>query len=200
MMCFRKHFISLFFTILMVAAPLVAAADKLVGGVGLDWTLKNQEEREKTIEYYRDLLFRDVVYEVDKERFKPFKKDPNFRENVAALRKEIRKLPNRQLAGFYLFRKVLVVYGVKYNDDKYHVYYYDALGHLAYYDILDKPHDEFPHIAYQYKGNGKLAGISYYISDYDQYIFDDKKKFKGRWYGEKLYNKQAKVMMTRKLP
>lgn len=197
----NKYFIYIFIALLVLTAPTAAKADTIVGGVELDWPLKNQEEREKAINYYKELLFnREMVYEIPKEQFKPFKKDPHFLENREALKKGELVLPERELGAFYVMKKMLVIYGVKYNNDKYHIYYYDALGRLAYYDVLDKPFDEFPHIAKQYDSSGRLVGVSYYISDYDQYIFDDKQNFKGRWYGEKLYDKRAKSTMTRKLP
>ena len=194
-----KYLICYCFLIFTLSFP-VYSQNTLEGGVELDWPLLNQEAREKTINYYRDILFKDVTYKVDKEQVKSQKKDFNVWENREALKKEIRKLSDRELAGFYLLNKLLILYGVKYYEDKYHIYYYNATGGLEYFDILDKPHDEYPHIAYQYRKNGKLVGSSYYISEYDQYIFDEKGKFKGRWYEDRLYDKKAKLIMTRKLP
>jgi len=185
-------------TIFLTCLP--CEAKTLKGEVKLNWPLLSQEERAQTINYYRDLLFHNVEREINMEQFKDHMKDPSVRINRAALKKDLRNLGNRQLAGFYLFGKLLVIYGVKYMDDKYHIYYYDALGNLQYVDILSGPHNEFPHVAYQYNDDGKLKGISYYISEYDQYVFEENGDFKGRWYFEKMYDKKAKVVMTRKLP
>lgn len=180
---------------------LSAGAQEIIkGGVELDWPLLNQEERDKTIKYYRDTLFKDVEYKIEKEQFKSKKKDPNIRENRNALKYDQKKLSDREIAGFYFLDKILYAYGVKYYADKYHIYYYNAAGGLEFVDILDRPHHVYPHIAYQYRKNGKLIGAFYYISEYDQYAFDQKGKFKGRWYGERFYDKKAKIIMTRRLP
>ncbi|HSA07427.1 MAG TPA: hypothetical protein P5556_09635 [Candidatus Gastranaerophilales bacterium] len=193
-----KRLICIFTLLLLISGS--AQAKTLEGGVDLNWPLLNQEEREKTINYYKDLLFKDVKYKIDKETLKPFKKDAKLLENRALLKNNIKKTDDRELAKFYFFNKVFIIYGVKYLEDKFHLYYYNVAGGLEYFDILDKPHDEYPHISYQYNKSGKLAGISYYISEYDQYIFDDKGKFRGRWYYSKLYDKKAKVILTRELP
>lgn len=175
-------------------------AKTLKGGVGLNWPLLSQEERAKAINYYRDLLFKDVKQKIDMEKFKPHEKDPNVRINRNALKKDIRNLGERELAGFYLFGKILVIYGVKYMEDKDHIYYYNAMGNLEYVDILNKPHKEYPYAAYKYDDDGEFTEASYYISEYDQYIFDEDGDFKGRWYHEKFYDKKAKIIMSRKLP
>lgn len=194
-----KYFFILFFSFCAFSVP-VFSQEALQCGVELDWPLLNEEERIKTINSYRDILFKDVKYTVDKEQVKSQKKDTNIIENRNLLKNNIKKLPDRELAGFYLLNKLLIAYGVKYYDDKYHIYYYNMMGGLELFDILDKPHDEYPHIAYQYRKNGKLVGTSYYISEYDQYVYDEKGKFKGRWYKERLYDKKAKIIMTRQLP
>ena len=192
---------SFIYAVLMLVLVCPALAQGVIeGGIQLDWPLVNQEERTKAIEYYRDLLFKDVVYRIDKEKFAEHRKDPNAGDNRFFLKNGIKIQPDRELAGFYLLDKVLYMYGVKYYEDKYNIYYYNAVGGLELYDVLDRPHDVYPRIAYQYRKNGKLAGASYYISEYDQYIFDAKGRFKGRWYGSRLYDKKAKVIMTRELP
>ncbi len=186
--------------IVFILALTPVKAKTLTGGVGLDWPLLSQYERTETINYYREKMFKDIPRKIDMSRFEEHEKDINYRINRKALKKDLRKLGDRELAGFYLFGKLLVIYGVKYIDDKDNVYYYNAMGNLEYVDILDKPHDRYPHIAYQYNDNGKFIGASYYLSEYDQYVYDDDGDFKGRWYFEKMYDKKAKVIMKRKLP
>lgn len=193
-----KYFI--FISIVLILTTSCSFSKTIKGGVELDWPLLSQKQRAKTINYYRDLLFADVDKKIQMDQFKDHKDDPNVRINRAALKKDIRNLGNRQLAGFYLFGKLLVIYGVKYLDDKKHIYYYDAMGNLKFVDILDRPHDEYPHISYKYDDDGDFEEVSYYISQYDQYVFDEDGDFKGRWYFDKLYDKKAKIIMTRKLP
>ena len=45
--------------------------------------------------------------------------------------------------------------------------------------------------------NGNLKASYYFISKYDQYIYDENGKFKGRWYKDKMYDRKAKVILTR---
>ncbi len=193
-----KYFI--FTALISILAISISYAKTLKGKVELDWPLLSQQERTKTINHYKDLLFKDIQRKIDMKQFEGGKKDPNVRINRTALKKGLRNLGERELAGFYFLGKILVIYGVKYFEDKYHIYYYDAMGRLKYVDILDKPHDEYPHVSYKYDNNGKFKEVSYYISEYDQYVFDKDGDFKGRWYFEKLYDKKAKVIMSRKLP
>lgn len=192
----------LFFILFLTTSLPVCSQTLLSGGVELEWPLLNQEEGVKVINNLREKLFEDVTYKLDKKEFKKkYEKnwdDPQKAENRYALKKKWKKLGDKTLAGFYLMNKLLYMYGVKYEKDKYNVYYYDALGNLRYVDILDKPHDEYPHISYQYNVKGKLEGVVYNISEYDQYIYNEKGKFKGRWYKEKLYDKKAKIIMTRR--
>ncbi len=188
------------FALIFILTASFSKAKTLTGEVELDWPLLNQKERNETINYYRNLLFGDIQEKIDIGQITDYKKDPNVRINRRALKEDIRNLGERELAGFYLFGKILVIYGVKYLNDKDNIYYYDALGGLKYIDIIKGNHDKFPYIAYQYNNKGKLVGASYYISEYDQYVFDEDGDFKGRWYFEKLYDKKAKEIMTRKLP
>ena len=183
--------------IFIISIP--ALSEVLTGGVELRWTLLNQEEREKTINYYHDLLFQDVEKKIDKKEFEAFKKDKDRDLNKALIKDNILLLHDRTLAAFYLFNKVLIVYAVKYEKDKKHIYYYDAMGNLRYYDKLEKDYDEYPYKAYQYKSNGKLVGVTYYISDYDQFSFKANGNFYCRWYQDECYDRKAKVTIKRKI-
>jgi hypothetical protein len=178
----------------------MAQTTLITGEVKLDWPLMNQNKREETINFYRNILFKDVKTIIDKEEFKQLRKDPDVLDNRYFLKNKIRNLSDRSIAGFYFLDVIPFAYGIKYKSDKYHIYYYDMLGHIVYFDILDKPYDEFPHKSYQYSKDGKLQAVYYYLSEYDQYAYKANGKFAGRWYYDKLYDKKAKIIMTRKLP
>lgn len=195
-----NRFIKYVFIILIFINYPAYPQGVIKGGVELDWPLLSQQERTKAINYYREIIFNDVRYKIEKDQLKPYKKDPNKKQNIRAVRNEFKNLPDRELAGFYFLNKILFLYGVKYYDDKHHIYYYNMLGGLEFVDILDRPHDQYPYIAYKYKRNGKLVEAAYYISEYDQYCFDEDGDFKGRWYMDKLYDKKAKIILSRRLP
>jgi len=175
-------------------------AEVLTGGVELDWSAINQQERECIIKELQDQLFDNVNFKIDTEQFADKKKDNDYKINRYLLKKKYYTMPDKKIAGFYLFNKILFAYGIKYNSDLFHIYYYNAIGRLTFVDILDKPHTDYPHTAYQYDKKGKLIGIVYNISEYDQYVFTPQGEFKSRWYNEKCYDEKAKIIMTRRLP
>jgi len=189
--------ITLLALIFIFSAP--AISETLTGEVSFDWTFKNQEERNKTISYYHNILFENIQQKTDKEAFAEYKKDKEKDLNTYFLRNNLLFLQDRKLAGFYIFEKILYIYALKYENSKKNIYYYDAMGNLRYVDILEKPYDEYPYKAYQYNNKGKLIGVAYYVSEDDQYAFKADGKFYCRWYQDKCYDKKAKMVITRKV-
>ncbi len=183
--------------IFVISAPVFA--ETLTGGVTLEWTLLNQQERDKTIGFYHDILFENVQKKIDKNEFAGFKKDKDRDLNEYLIKNNMLLFPDKELAGFYMLNKILFIYAIKYKNNKKNIYYYDAMGNLRYIDVLDKPYDEYPYKAYQYRSNGTLAGVTYYSSEYDQYSYKANGKFYCRWYQDKCYDKKAKRVITRKL-
>ena len=185
--------------ILLLMLSIPAFSEEIQGGVELDWPLLNQEARDQAINYYRDILFKDIKYKIDKTQFQSRKKDSNFIENETLVKKNLGQQPDRKMVGFYLLNKLLFIYGVQYFSDFYHIYYYNTLGGLEYVDIFNKHIDDYPNISYQYNKKGDLVAVYYNNSEYDQYAYLANGKFKGRWYGDRFYDKKAKIVMTRKL-
>ena len=190
---------SLFCLFLFNAMRLPAACEVITGGVSFDWTFKNQEERDKAINYYYNLLFENVQKTIDKTTFADYKKDKDRNLNEYFIKNNILSLQDRKLTGFYIFEKILYCYAIKYENKKKNIYYYDAMGGLRYFDILEKPYNEYPYKAYQYDASGKLKGVTYYIAEDDQYAFKADGKFYCRWYQDKCYDKKAKMVITRKI-
>ncbi len=186
--------------LLSILLTFTAQATTLEGGVELDWPSLSQNSRDSIIQELRTKLFNNIQPKVDMSPFVERKIDADRDENIVILETKSYKPQDRLVAGFYLFNKILVLYGVKYKSDKYHVYYYDMLGHLTFVDILEKPYDEYPYTSYQYDTKGKLISVIHNISDYDQYVYKANGDFYGRWYNSKCYSKKAKIIMTRKLP
>ncbi|OGH99974.1 MAG: hypothetical protein A2039_05860 [Candidatus Melainabacteria bacterium GWA2_34_9] len=191
--------ISLFCFFLFNAIQLPATSKVLTGEVSFDWTFKNQEERDKTINYYYNLLFENVQKTIDTKEFAENKKDKDRNLNEYFIKNNILSLQDRKLTGFYIFKKILYCYAIKYENKKKNIYYYDAMGTLRYFDILEKPYNEYPYKASQYDASGKLKGVTYYIAEDDQYAFKADGKFYCRWYQDKCYDKKAKVIITRKI-
>ena len=198
-MKFKNIFIVLFIVFSFNAIQLTAVSEVLTGEVSFDWTFKNQEERDKTINYYYNILFENVQKTIDKTTFADYKKDKDRNLNEYFLKNNMLSLQDRKLTGFYLFKKILYCYAIKYENKKKNIYYYDAMGTLRYFDVLEKPSDEYPYKAYQYDASGKLKGVTYYVSEDDQYAFKADGKFYCRWYQDKCYDKKAKMIITRKI-
>jgi hypothetical protein len=198
-MKFRKFvfgIVFIFFNFLQIPA---FAETTLTSQISLDWPLLNQQERDKTISFYQSFLFQNVSKTINKDSFANFKKDKDRDLNRYFLKNNMLSLPDKKLAGFYMFNNIMVIYAIKYENNKKNIYYYDALGNLIYYDILEKPYDQYPYKAYQYNKKGNLVGVSYYISEDDQYAFKADGKFYCRWYQDKCYDKKAKKTIKRKI-
>jgi len=195
----KNIFIALLIAFSFNAVQIPALAEVLTGEVSFVWTLINQAERDKIIDYYHNLLFENVQKTIDKKEFAEYKKDKDRNLNEYFLKNNILSLQDKKLAGFYILNKILYIYAIKYENKKRNIYYYDAMGNLRYYDMLEKPYDEYPYKSYQYNNKGELVGVTYYVSEDDQYSFKADGKFYCRWYQDKCYDKRAKMVITRKI-
>lgn len=201
-----KKLILFVFCILNLALPVfsqeVKDCDKpFECEISFDWITKTQIQRDENIKQIQDILFtNDVVVKYKRSDFKKkysaFWKNPNYFNDYEAISKGKTEDSDKNYCGFY-FGKLLVAYGIQYKNNLKNKYYYDAMGRLRWVDVLSDNYPEFPYWSYQYYKDGKLVAAYYNISEYDQYIFDTNKKFIGRAYKEKIYNKNAKVIMTR---
>lgn len=170
-------------------------------GVTFDWISKTQLQRDENIAQIQNLLFsQETALKYNKKDFKShyaeFFKDKDARVNYIEISNGKKEDAQKYYCAFY-WKKFLIAYGVQYKNNMKNIYYYDAMGNLRWVDVFSKNYPEFPYISYQYYRNGGLVAAYYYVSDYDQYIFDPNRKFQGRWYKENMYNKNAKVIMTR---
>ncbi len=170
-------------------------------GVTFDWISKSQLQRDENIKQIQDILFSETSAEkYSKKEFKKkytdFWKNKNYLQDYTEISNGKKEDTDKNYCGFY-WNKMLVAYGIQYKNNLKNIYYYDSMGGLRWIDTFSDNYPKFPYWSYQYYRNGKLVAAYYYESAYDQYVFDPDKKFKGRWYKDKLYNRNAKVIMTR---
>lgn len=170
-------------------------------GVSFDWISKTQMQRDENIAQIQNILFKDDLFlkypkKEFKEKYAEFWKNKNYLKDYDEISKGKKEDADKYYCGFYV-GKLLVAYGIQYKKHMENIYYYDAMGNLRWTDVFSANYPEFPYWSYQYYRDGKMIAAFYYVSDYDQYIFDTDKKFKGRWYKENMYNRNAKVIMTR---
>lgn len=171
------------------------------GGVTFDWISKTQLQRDENINDIRDVLFSNnttmkYTGKEFKEKFSSFLKNSNYLNDYDEIADGKKEDKDKYYCGFF-WKKILFAYGVQYKNNLNNIYYYDALGNLKWIDIFSSDYPKFPYWSYQYNINGKLVAAYYYLSGYDQYVFTPDKKFKGRWYKENLYDRKAKIVMTR---
>lgn len=179
-----------------------ALAKTLETGITFDWISKTQMQRDENILQIQNTLFSDsTILKYPKKAFrvehKEFLKDENHLNNYQEISNGKREDKDKKYSGFFLKNGLLVAYGIQDKRNMTSIYYYDAMGNLRYVDKSSANYPKFPYITLQYNMDGELVAAFYYVSDYDQYVFSPDKKFKGRWYREKLYNRKAKVIMTR---
>lgn len=201
----KKFFVFLCF--IFLALPVFSqtaedASKPLECGVTFDWISKTQLQRDENIKQIQDILFNEkTVLKYSKKEFnalyKDFLKDKDSMQHYMEISAGKKEDAEKYYAAFFLKNGLLVAYGIQYKKNMENVYYYDAMGNLRFVDIFSKGYPNFPYYALQYDTKGKLIGTIYFVNLDDQYIFNPDKSFKGRWYKEKMYNRNAKVILTR---
>jgi len=201
----KKTIIILLFCFISLSLPVFSQTDEvskpLEIGITFDWISKTQLQRDENIEQIQNVLFGDdVVSKYNKKEFRAqnseFAKDNNFLKDYEEISAGKKEDADKYYCGFY-WNKLLVAYGIQYKKNMKSIYYYDAMGNLRWVDAFSANYPKFPYYSYQYKTSGELVAAYYYVSDFDQYVYNPDKKFQGRWYKENLYNKKAKIIMTR---
>lgn len=186
----------------IVASPdLVQEMKPLACGVTFDWISKTQMQRDENIQQIQNILFSEkTVSKYSRKEFKKsnatFWKNKNYLQDYEDIAKGKKEDADKYYCGFHI-GKLLFAYGIQYKKDLKHIYYYGTLGGLRWIDIFSDSYPKFPYWSYQYYRNGEMVAAYYYVSESDQYVFNPDKKFKGRWYNDKFYNRNAKVIMTR---
>lgn len=198
-----KKFISILFILIFFPCFVFAQEETKPLKIGLtfDWISKSQLQRDENIKQIQGTLFdTNTVLRYEKKEFRDkyseFLKNKNYLTDYEEISHGKKEDTDKFYCGFF-FKKMLVAYGIQYKKNMKNIYYYDAMGTLRWLDIYSCDYPKFPYWSYQYERNGKMVAAYYYISDADQYVFSPDKVFKGRWYKDKMYNKNAKVIMTR---
>lgn len=177
-------------------------APVIEGQVTFDWIGKTQLQRDQNITDIQNKLFNEkTMLKYPSKKFKAqyqeFSKDKESMQHYMAVASGIKEDSDNFYAGFFLKNGLLIAYGIQKKNDLKHIYYYDAMGHLKYIDIYSDNYPKFPYYALQYNLSGKLIGTIYFVSAEDQYIFNPDKTFKGRWFKENLYNRNARIILSR---
>lgn len=200
-----KKFIFLVLLLFLVIPVFAQESDTTImlqGEVTFDWISKTQLQRDENIKQIQDILFNEkTVLKYPKKEFRaqntPFLKDKDSIQHYVDISNGKKEDADKYYAGFFLKNGLLVAYGVQNKNNMKNIYYYDAMGHLRFVDYYSDNYPKFPYYSLQYDVNGRLIGTIYFVSVYDQYIFNPDKTFKGRWYKLNMYNRNAKIILTR---
>lgn len=173
----------------------------LTGGVEFDWVNMSQIQRDEAIGTYQQILFGENEEQNYKRKdfrlkYETYLKDENFRYNYVLMKNNVTKTSDAELCAFY-HNSLLYMYAIKYNKTPEHVYYYNGLGTLRYVDEMSDNYPNYPYFSKQYRSNGKLAGAIYFVSKDLQYVYKPNGDFKGVWYRDKMFDSEAKLILTR---
>ena len=188
---------------IILAGNLCFAQDSVItGGVDFNWINMSQLERDNEIDEYQKILFGDnIETKIQKKEFrknyKEFLKDKNFKSNYQLAQNGITETSDAKLCAFFYKEKLLYMYAIQYKEKPHNVYYYHGFGNLKYVDVLSENYPNFPYYSKQYRSNGTLAGAIYFVSHDLQYIYLPDGTFKGVWYKEKMFDRNAKLILTR---
>lgn len=190
------------FSIPAIEAPLSPEAAKILeGGVSFDWISKTQLQRDEKIGQIKEVLFKqNPTLKYPRKDFKKlyadYWKNKNYLQDYEDISNGKKEDAQKNYCGFYL-GKILFAYGIQYKNNLKNIYYYDSMGSLRWVDVFSDSYPKFPYWSYQYYRNGEMVAAYYYVSEEDQYVFGPNKNFKGRWFRDKLFDRRAKVIMTR---
>ncbi len=174
----------------------------LITGVEFNWVNMLQFQRDDAIKTYREAIFGngDVISVNKKEfrkKYEEFLKDSNQKTHYRLISNGATETKNANLCGFFIRNDLLYSYAVQYKDNMRNVYYYTAFGKLIYVDESSDKYPNFPYYSKQYRANGKLSGAIYFVSKDLQYVYEPDGKFKGVWYKDKMFDRNAKQILTR---
>lgn len=187
--------------ILFLGNITMAQDTLLTGGVEFDWVNMSQIQRDETIGTYQQILFGENKEQNYKRKdfrskYETYLKDENFRYNYVLMKNNVTKTSDAELCAFY-HKNLLYMYAIKYDKTPDHVYYYNGLGTLRYVDEMSDNYPHYPYFSKQYRSNGKLAGAIYFVSKDLQYVYKPNGDFKGVWYRDKMFDSEAKLILTR---
>lgn len=168
-----------------------------------DWLEISQEERNDSIEKYKNLLFENntskIYFDKDefKSTFKPYLKDRNFKYHYMLTNNGVTEDEDAKYCAFYYKNDTLMIYAIQYKNNPRQAFYYSAFGKMYYTDLMSDEYPNFPYTSMQYDRKGKLSSAIYFVSQDLQYMFGPDKEFQGIWYKDKMYDKNGKQTLTR---
>ena len=114
--------------------------------------------------------------------------DPNFRDNVRAIKDNITETPDRFITFFSDG-----AYSIVYKKDLHYEFYYSHDGKLTH--IGKRTGLNCPTKSYKYNINGDLEIVSLYLSSKESFVFNTKGKLTAHWINNKCYDLNGKLIL-----
>ena len=196
---YMKKFFLIFIFIFLFNFPAISLT--LEGNAEFDWiNLKQVQRDEQIAKIHSEIFNENLISKYDKKDFQKqyenFLKDRNFKQTRQLIKDGKKETQDKIITAFFA-KKILYAYGIIYKSDLYHCYYYDALGNIFNIEVFEKPYNEYPLVSKQYDKNGKLNAVIYKKGEADEFVYNSRGNFLGRWYINNYYNRNGKIIMTR---
>lgn len=149
-------------------------------------------ELEYNVQSALNIVQDGVVRKINPIIFKPFLLDYNRNENLDALYNGVIELKDRELGLFSIG-----TYGIVYKKDPLRAYYYSNDGVLEFVDFRSAK--DYPYKSYQYDVFGNLVNMGFRVSKSETFIYSPDGDLIAHWIGEKAYDENGEIIMTRKL-
>lgn len=134
--------------------------------------------------------FKDIKTKLDKDEYKDYLKDPNYKENIEFIKNNILSVESsRELCPFYL-RETLASYAVSYYDNPLNTYYYNIFGNLIKIDYINQ--NSYPKKVLGYSRYGNLISVAFEADENEQFVYDEKGNLEAHWIGSQMVNKNNK--------
>ncbi len=170
--------------------------------ITFDWFDISMVKREEIVENYKNIIFSDdEVYKYKRKEFRnhfnDFLRDKDYKEHYRLASNGVLDTGYAKLCAFFYKKDILVIYALQYKDRMKNAFYYDAFGRLRFVDVMAGNYPDFPYWSKQYTSNGKMISAIYFVSKDIQYMYAPDGEFQGVWYKDKMFNIDAKQVLTR---
>lgn len=170
--------------------------------ITFDWFDISMVKREEIVENYKNIIFSDdEVYKYKRKEFRnhfnDFLRDKDYKEHYRLASNGVLDTGYAKLCAFFYKKDILVIYALQYKNRMKNAFYYDAFGRLRFVDVMEGNYPDFPYWSKQYTSNGKMISAIYFVSKDIQYMYAPDGEFQGVWYKDKMFNIDAKQVLTR---
>ena len=154
-------------------------------GPSYSYTLKG--EVTYTVERARKEAFTNVEYSLPQGIIDKNIKDPNFKENIKAIKLGATELKDRYIGKFSNGEYIVV-----YKNNLSYEYYYNFKGNLV--NVGKRVSLKMPTKCYKYDTNGRLELILFYASEKYTFVFLPDGQFVAYWVDDICYDKNGKII------